>query len=78
VGNQRGYGAVGMVLAKGVQAVGSLLSMGCACFVNGISTAECWLSICPRPILYSKSIYIQLFVDLILFQAKIGEKQAFL
>ena len=27
VGNQQGYGAVGMVLAKGVQAVGSLLSM---------------------------------------------------
>ena len=50
VGNQRGHGAVGMVLGKCGQTVDSLLSIGCACFVNGISTAECWLSICPRPV----------------------------
>ncbi len=50
VGNQCAYGAVGMVLATSVQTVGSLLSNACALVVNGISAAECWLSICPQAI----------------------------
>ena len=58
VGNQQDYEAVGMVLARCVQAVDSSLSMDCARIVNDISMAECWLSICPWPYYSQKLLHI--------------------